>query len=318
MELQPLDDDDDDDDDNYSVVTYLNAVTVDGVAHMRSPKMVTVNGTIYGRSAVILLDSGSSTEFVSADFVHRHKLTTFPTIPERHVRMADGSKQTSSGRLEHAPLHMNGHNYAINFTVLPLSQFDAVIGMSWMQRYKPKIDWDKLTFEPTVLPNVNTAIEFPYSVHAIDDDTDDLDCTDIIREFDDVFQDLPATLPPKRTVDHFIELQPNSKPPCRASYRMSTTELAVLKNELDDLLQRGFIRPSTSEYGAPVLFVKKKTGELRMCIDYRQLNNQTIKNSTQMPRQDEMTARLVGATRFGKIDLQRAYQHVLIRPPDTK
>ena len=314
MELQTFGDDDDDD----SVVTYLNAVTVDGVAHMRSPNMLTVTGTIYGQPAFILLDSGSSTEFVSAEFIHRHALTTFPTIPERHVRMADGSKQKSSGRLEYAPLHMNGHNYASDFTVLPLSQYDAVIGMSWMQQYKPKIDWDKLTFEPTVLPNVNTAIEFPYTVHAIHDDTDDLDCAEIIREFDDVFQDLPATLPPKRTVDHFIELQPNSKPPYRASYRMSTTELAVLKNELDDLLQRGFIRPSTSEYGAPVLFVKKKSGELRMCIDYRQLNNQTIKNSTQMPREDEMTARLVGATRFGKIDLQRAYQHVLIHPPDIK
>jgi hypothetical protein len=256
MTLQSLDDDNNDDDDD-SIVMYLNAVTVDGVAHMRSPKMLTVTGTIYGKPASILLDSGSSSEFVSADFIRRHALTTFPTVPERHVRMADGSKQTSSGRLEYAPLHMNGHNYAIDFTVLPLSQYDAVIGMSWMLQYKPKIDWDTLTFEPTVLPNVNTAVEFPYGVHAIDTDTDNLDCEDIIREFDDVFQDLPAELPPKRTVDHFIELQPGAKPPNRASYRMSTAELAVLKKEIDDLLKRRFIQRSTSEYGAPVLFVKK-------------------------------------------------------------
>ncbi len=171
MELQPHDNDDDEVDDDDMITMYLHAVTVDGVAHMRSPSMLTVNGTIYGQPAFILLDSGSSTEFISADFAHRHKLTTFPTIPERHVRMADGSKQTSSGRLEYAPLHMNGHEYATNFTVLPLSQYDAVIGMTWMQQYKPMIDWDKLTFEPTVPPNVNTAIELPYNVHAIDADT---------------------------------------------------------------------------------------------------------------------------------------------------
>jgi len=329
MHLQTHDDADvnDDDDDDDSVTVFLKAITVDGVAHMQSRNMLTVNGTIYGQSAVILLDSGSSTEFVSADFVHRHNLTTFPIIPERHVRMADGSKQISSGQLEYAPLRMNGHHYPINFTVLPLSQYDAVIGMSWMQRYKPKIDWDKLTFEPTVLPNVNTANDVLYSaltidaeMNGVDSDVhpDDLDCSDIYREFDDVFQDLPHTLPPKRAVDHRIEIQPGSKPPNRPTYRMSTTELAVLKKEIDDLLQRGFIRPSTSEYGAPVLFVKKKDGELRMCIDYRQLNNQTIKNKTQMPREDEMTARLVGATRFSKIDLQRAYQHVLIHPQDIK
>jgi hypothetical protein len=94
-----------------------------------------------------------------------------------------------------------------------------------------------------------------------------------ITEYQDVFpEELPRKLPQKRNADLKIHLIPGATPPTRSPYRMSTVELTELKKQLDKLLQNGFIKPSLSPYGAPVLFVRKKTGELRMCIDYRALN----------------------------------------------
>ena len=299
--------------------------------------MLTVNGTIYGRPAHILLDSGSSTEFVSAEFVRRHQLPILAARSGRRVTLADGSKQTPSGRLLHTPLRLHQHQQQVNFTVLPLSQYDAILGMSWMQRYRPDIDYESMTFEPTQQSPPSQLTESHHNdlhvIYADDqmyvvaeevDDTvtnhqvDHPNYSQLVEEFADVFQDLPVGLPPKRAVDHRIELQPGSQPPSRPSYRMSTSELEALQKELADLTAHGFIQPSKSPYGAPILFVKKKNGKLRMCIDYRALNLVTIKNKRQPPRTDELTDRIRGAKCFTKIDLQRAYQQVRIHPPDIE
>ena len=101
----------------------------------------------------------------------------------------------------------------------------------------------------------------------------------MLDAFRDVFpDDLPPGLPPSREVDHKIELTPGATPQSRPTFRMSASELAEMKKQLEDLVKAGFVQPSKSPYGAPVLFVKKKDGTQRMCIDYRALNNVTIKN----------------------------------------
>ena len=102
----------------------------------------------------------------------------------------------------------------------------------------------------------------------------------LLSEYTDVFPDeLPDTLPPKRPLDHQIELKPNSVPPAKKQYyRLSDAELKELKIQIDTMLKKGLIRVSHSPYGAPVLFVKKKNGKLRMCVDWRALNKMTIKN----------------------------------------
>src|SRR5947199_6901547 len=91
-------------------------------------------------------------------------------------------------------------------------------------------------------------------------------------------EDLSNKLPPVRSIDHTIETIPGAKPPSQPTYQLSQVEMAELKKQLDDLLNKGFIRPSVSPYGAPVLFVHKKEGTLRLCVDYRVLNKITIKN----------------------------------------
>jgi len=101
----------------------------------------------------------------------------------------------------------------------------------------------------------------------------------VLREHKDVFPPaLPAGLPPQRGIDHEIKLEEGSDPPSRPTYRMSYVELDELKKQLDELLEAKFIEPSKSPYGAPVLFVRKKDGTMRMCVDYRALNKLTIKN----------------------------------------
>ena len=138
-----------------------------------------------------------------------------------------------------------------------------------------------------------------------------------LAPYRDVFPEtLPAGLPPSREVDHKIELVPGSSPPSRGLIRLSASELVELKKQLDELLKAGFIRPSKSPFGAPILFVKKKTGEMRMCVDYRALNNITIKNSYPLPRIDELFDRLQGAKYFSKIDLRSGYHQIRIAEGD--
>jgi hypothetical protein len=141
----------------------------------------------------------------------------------------------------------------------------------------------------------------------------------VIEEYMDVFPvDLPKGLPPERAIDHQIELIAGSSPPYRPTFRMSPLELQEVKKQVDELLVQGKIRLSKSPYGSPVLFVKKKEGTLRMCIDYRALNKLTIKNKYPLPRIDELLDRLVGAKYFSKIDLRSGYHQVRIAEQDIE
>ena len=110
----------------------------------------------------------------------------------------------------------------------------------------------------------------------------------MVREFADLFPDDLSGLAPHREVDFTIELLSGMMPISKAPYRMAPTELKELKKQLQDLLDKGFIRPSVSPWGAPVLFVRKKDGSLRLCIDYRKLNQVTIKNKYPLSRIDDL------------------------------
>ncbi|GJP76686.1 hypothetical protein CLOP_g7129 [Closterium sp. NIES-67] len=134
---------------------------------------------------------------------------------------------------------------------------------------------------------------------------------DLLKEFQDILpDDLPDELPPYQTHQHKIVEEPGSKPTFRAPYRLSPTKLADMKKQIEYLLAKGLIRPSTSPYGAPVLFTPKPDGSLRMCIDYRALNKQTIKNKYPIPRIDDLLDQLRGATVFSKLDLRSGYWHI--------
>lgn len=138
----------------------------------------------------------------------------------------------------------------------------------------------------------------------------------ITMQYADVFKE-PKGLPPEREVKHSIELAPGSKPPPLRCYRHSNKENDELKRLLEEYLEHGWIRHSTSPYGSPVLFVRKKDGTLRMCVDYRGLNKVTIRNSYPLPLMDELLDRLHGARFFSKLDLQKGYHQVRVAERDV-
>ena len=138
----------------------------------------------------------------------------------------------------------------------------------------------------------------------------------MVCEFPNIFPEELPGLPPDREIEFCIDLVLEAQPISIPPYRMALAELKKLKDQLQELLDKGFIRPSTSPWGAPVLFMKKKDGSLRLCIDYRQLNKVTIRNQYPLPRIDDLFDQLQGARRFSKIDLRSGYHQLRIRNQD--
>jgi hypothetical protein len=138
----------------------------------------------------------------------------------------------------------------------------------------------------------------------------------IIQEFLEAFPDELPGMPPKRDVEFTIDLVPDTKPIAKSAYRLAAPELAELKKQLGELQQKGFIRPVASPWGAPVLFVKKKDGSMRLCVDYQDLNAATIKNKYPLPRIDDMFDQLKGAKYLSKIDLRSGYHQLRVRQED--
>ena len=139
----------------------------------------------------------------------------------------------------------------------------------------------------------------------------------IVKEFPDVFLDDISGLPTDRAIEFVIELILGTEPISIPLYRMAPAELKELKEQLEELLSKGFIRPSTSTWGAQVLFVKKKDGSLRLCIDYRQLNRVKIRNQYPLPRIDELFDHLHGSRVYSKIDLRSGYHQLRVRENDV-
>jgi hypothetical protein len=147
-------------------------------------------------------------------------------------------------------------------------------------------------------------------------EADPLKIIKVVSEFLDVFpKDLPG-MPPERKVEFAIELLPGTAPISKRTYRVSGPELVELKKQIDELSEKGYIRPSTSPWAAPVLFMEKKDGTRRMCFDYQALNEVTIKNKYPLPRIEDLFDQLRGANVFSKIDLRSGYHQLRIRPSD--
>jgi hypothetical protein len=138
----------------------------------------------------------------------------------------------------------------------------------------------------------------------------------VLREYRDVFPEEVPGLPLRRDIDFLIELAPGAVPVSRTPYHMSTLELVELKMQLKEMMDKGYIQPNVSPWGAPDLFVKKKDGTLSLCIDYRQLNKVTIKNKYPLPRIDDLFDQLGGVSIFSKIDLRSGYHQVQIKGED--
>ena len=158
------------------------------------------------------------------------------------------------------------------------------------------------------------------NAHSKEDPHKDIpvDIRAVIDKYADVFEEIPAGLPPDRGVSHTIPLIPGAKAPYKRMYRLSPRERDEVEKQIKELLAKGWIEPSQSPFGAPIVFAPKKDGSIRMCVDYRALNLLTVKNRYPLPRIDDLLDRLHGATIFTSMDLQTGFNQILITQEDVE
>ncbi|GBG63303.1 hypothetical protein CBR_g37389 [Chara braunii] len=258
-----------------------------------------------------LLDSSASRNFMNQAFMQRVGLgaqvrrKANPTA----IKLANGRTQQLIDRyIEAVPVYFAPHACEpVTFDILD-TDFDIVLGMPWLASADHTVNFNQrtLTVRDAVGAALSCTIPLPHFDPMPSGDG---------QVFTDIFES-PTGVVPDRPISHETIFEAGAVPPIGCIYRMSEEELTVLHAQLDDLLDKGWIRPSSSPYGAPVLFLWKKNNDLRLCIDYRKLNVQTVKNVGPLPRIDDLLERSGGAKFFSKLDLKLGYHEISIRPND--
>jgi hypothetical protein len=214
-----------------------------------------------------------------------------------------------------------GVDFVTNLIVLESKGIDVILGMDWLSKHKVLIDCAKKSIKLTtsdgkelefIVGPVVTAKGVPNRMKVNQLDTSQGSEVPMVNEFPDVFPvELPG-MPPNWDIEFVIELKPGTAPIYKTPFIMTTPELAELKEHIKELLEKGFIHPSSSPWGAPVIFVLKKDGAQRLWVDYRALNEVTVKNKYPLPRIDDLFDQLCGACVFSKIDLQSGYHQLKV------
>jgi hypothetical protein len=218
------------------------------------------------------------------------------------------------------PIEIHGIAFLANLIVLGTKGLEVVLGMNWMSFHRGVIDCAKKTItmrsstgiivkHVSVKPPQTTRCHKSISGPTIKE-------VPIVCEYPDVFPDELPGMPPDRDIEFIIELIPGTGSIAQRPYRMNPAELVELKKQLDDLLSKGLIQPSSSAWRSPVLFVDKSDGSSRLCTDYRKLNDVTIKNKYPLPKIEDLFDQLTGARVFSKIDLRTGYHQLKIRATD--
>jgi hypothetical protein len=234
--------------------------------------------------------------------------------------MTPGGKISSNQICRNVLIQLGSSLVKTDLLVLELEGMDILLDMDWMTRHRVSLDISSRTVEIDS-PYQGTTVLYlsprkcinscAYAVEGIK-----LKDIPIVCEYPDVFPDDLPGMPPDRDIEFVIEVQPGTAPISKRPYRMPPNELAELIIQLQDLQDKGFIRPSASPWGCPALFMKKKDNSLRLCVDYHPLNAVTIKNKYPLPRIDILFDQLAGARVFSKIDLCFGYHQIKIRPSD--
>jgi hypothetical protein len=276
-------------------------------------------------SANVLFDTGATHFFVTASWVELHNIQLAPMYPPMRVSSVGGRTQTDRF-CPSARVQIRGIDFPADLIVMGNQDttIDVILGMNWLTKYQASLSCDKRTVKLVFLSGEEVLVEFVLSgprkgschqVTARIEEIKPSEAIKVVLEFPDVFPEELPGMPPERKVEFAIELILGTAPISNRAYRVSRPELVELKKEIDELSEKGYIRPSTSPWAALVLFLEKD-GTKRMCIDYRALNEVTIKNKYPLPRIEDLFDQLRGASVFSKIDLRSGYHQLKIRPSD--
>jgi hypothetical protein len=265
-------------------------------------------------------DSGATHFFMSARYANTNELplknmkTPILVItPKGHVE--------ANYMTHRLTLTIMGREFWATPIILEESSIDLIFSMPWLRKAKVVIQCGRGTVELTNPKGERFEVEIRVTtstkraVFSIDGKFVG-DNIRVVRDFPDVFPEELPGMPPDREVEFVIDLLPGTAPISKRPYWMSVEELKELKKQLTELQEAGYIRPSSSPWGAPVLFVQNKDGSQRMCVDYRSLNDVTVKNKYPLPRIEDLFGQMRGARVFSKIDLRSGYHQMKIRPSD--
>ncbi|GJR82947.1 putative reverse transcriptase domain-containing protein [Tanacetum coccineum] len=284
-----------------------------------SPNKNVITGTflLNNRYATILFDTGADRSFISNTFSAMINIT--PATLETHydVGLADGKIIRVKTIIRGCTLNFMNHPFNIDLMHVPLGSFDVIIGMDWLTKNHGVIICDEKIAQEYLSKGCDVFLAHITTKEAKDGlEGKRLEDVPIVRDFPEVFPEDLLGIPPARQAEFQIDLVPGATPVARAPYRLASSEMKELAEQLQELSDKGFIRPSSSPLGAPVLFVKKKDGSFRMCIDYRELNKLTVKNRYPLPRIDDLFDQLQGSSVYLKIDLRSGYHQFRVHEED--
>nr|GEW11704.1 putative reverse transcriptase domain-containing protein [Tanacetum cinerariifolium] len=314
-----------------------------------NPNSNIVTGTLLLNNcyASMLFDLGADRSFVSTTFSALLDIAPSTLDTSYAIKLTDGRVSETNIVLRGCTLGLLGHPLNIDLMPVELGNFDVIIDIDWLAKYHALIVCDekvvRIPYGDEVLiirgDNCNDRSKLNiisctktqkyiqkgcqvYLAQVTSKKAKDkleekrLEDVPIIQEFSQVFlEDLPG-FPPARQVEFQINLVLGAAPIARAPYQLAPAEMQELSTQLEELSERGFIRPSSSPWGAPVLFVKKKDGSFWMCIDTREINKHTVKNRYAVPRIDDLFDQLQGSGVYSKIDLRSSYHQLRVREED--
>jgi hypothetical protein len=290
---------------------------VDAQEAQQAPGVVLGEFLVEFTSAAVLFYSGASHSFIATSFVEKHGIPTTP-LEVPLVTQTPGSDLLCHLKCSQVRILLSGVVFLVDLAVLPSHRIDVILGMDWLTQHNGIIGCADKTILLTdhhgrlvsckAQPPTQDPMVFSLAAEGIS----------VVEEFMDVFPEELPGMPPEREVEFYIDLLPGTALIAKRPYHMAPTELAELKLQIAVLQQKGFIRPSSSPRGALVLFVTKKNGSMRMCIDYRSLNEVTIKNKYPLPRIDDLFDQLQRAKYFSKIDMRSGYHQLRIKEADIQ
>ncbi|GKD11404.1 putative reverse transcriptase domain-containing protein [Tanacetum coccineum] len=297
-------------------------VNMNAMEAVQDPNVVTGTFSLNDHFVTILFDSGADFSFVSTKFAPLLNVKPSIANPGYVIEVADDKKVEVDSIFRDCKLEVRGSLFSINLIPLGHGSFDVIVGMDWFSQYKVVIVCHKKVVEipvddgRTLRVHGERTVGIAKALKTVKEDEPKLGDISVVRDFKDVFPEDLAGLPPQRQVKFRIDLVPGATLISKSPYRLAPSAMQDLSWQLQELQDKGFIRPSHYPWGAPVLFVKKKDGSLRMCIDYRELKKLTVKNRYPLPRIDDLFDQLQGSRYFSKIDLWSGYHQLHVHEDD--
>ncbi|KAJ8751836.1 hypothetical protein K2173_026032 [Erythroxylum novogranatense] len=321
-------------------------ISFHAITGVPNPQTIRVKGKLKGKEVIVLIDGGSTHNFIEQGIVTKLGLP-IDTNRRFQVMIANKDRVDCAGICRGMKLLVHDCWIAADFFVLPSAACSVVLGVQWLANLGPiETDYGKLTLafnlnskrytfqglqqrELEALSDKeahhllsNSLLGTGFFIQLISTEVNiqdsfklHPDIVKILGAHQNIFEK-PKALPPVRDRDHRIPLLPNSKPVNVRPYRYPYYQKTEIENQVRELLASGLIRPSSSPFSSPVLLVRKANGEWRFCVDYRALNEITIKDKFPIPVIDELMDELFGARYFSKFDLRAGYHQIRVYEPD--